>query len=78
MLEEDEERVQDAPSFANVVSAAICSKRIELVEQVHRTLLSRSVEYDAKLAGGLAEELAEAPTPLNAQHHRGTMRHGER
>jgi len=26
----------------------------------------------------LAEDLAEAPMPLDAQHHLGTMRHGER
>ena len=66
LFEEKQERVQDAPRFADVVAAsARCGKRIDLVKEVDAALGTHRIEDGAQFSGGLAIELADQPMQLH-------------
>jgi hypothetical protein len=71
LLQEDQERVQDPVSFADVATAAMSAERVELVEQVDRALRCGGIEHRPELASPLAEvSTQQAGQPDGEQRQR--------
>ena len=71
LVEENQERIEDPSSLANVISASIGAEGVELIKEINRALVSDCVKHKPQLRGSLSKKFAQEALEADSEQRQG-------